>query len=47
VFGALAEHKVRSAGRRPAQPRRLRSPRATQTGGRTGRGHRWSSHREL
>ena len=26
VFGALAEHTVRSAGRRPVQPRRLRSP---------------------
>src|SRR6266567_8803961 len=28
VFGALAEHTVRSAGRRPVQPRRLRSPRS-------------------
>jgi hypothetical protein len=27
VFGALAEHTVRSAGRRPVLPRRLRSPR--------------------
>ena len=26
VFGALAEHTVRSAGRRPVQPRRLGSP---------------------
>ena len=26
VFGALAEHTVRSAGCRPVQPRRLRSP---------------------
>jgi len=26
VFGALAEHTVRSAARRPVQPRRLRSP---------------------
>src|SRR5882724_7600203 len=26
VFGALAEHTVRSAGRRPVQPRRLCSP---------------------
>src|SRR5437660_7463477 len=30
VFGALAEHTVQSAGRRPVQPRRLRShPMAT------------------
>ncbi len=27
VFGARAEHMFRSAGRRPVQPRRLRSPR--------------------
>src|SRR3989442_1631280 len=26
AFGALAEHTVRPAGRRPVQPRRLRSP---------------------
>jgi len=26
VFGALAEHTIRSAGRRPVQRRRLRSP---------------------
>jgi len=31
VFGALAEGTVRSAGRRPVQPRRLRSPHVERT----------------
>ncbi len=30
MFGAIAEHKVWSAGRRPVQPRRLRSPHGKQ-----------------
>ena len=30
VFDALAEHTVRSAGLRPPQPRRLRSPQSNQ-----------------
>ena len=34
VFGALAEHTVRSAGRRAVLPRRLRSPRSTGADGR-------------
>jgi len=46
VFSALAEHTVRSAGRRPLQPRRLRSPLARLQGWTAGEyGRRPSSRR--